>query len=81
MQTLFFVIFIIQVDISPEPPLSFTVFVKISATFGEGDTCEECINIENTPGIENDQDLLGSYKYTRKGWCPRTGEGLRLMGM
>ena len=61
MQILLFVIFIIQVDNSPEP-LSCIVFVKISVTFGGGGPCDECINIENTPGIENDPDLLGSYK-------------------
>ena len=38
------------------------IFVKISVTFGQGDSCEECINIENTPGIENDPELIGSYK-------------------
>ena len=37
-------------------------FVQISVNFGEEGPCDECINIENTPGIENDPELVGSYK-------------------
>ena len=62
MQTVFSVIFTIQVYTTTQAPQSSTVFVKISVTFGDGDQCEECITIENTPGIENDPELLGSYK-------------------
>ena len=62
MQTVFSVIFTIQVYTTTQAPQSFTVFVQISVIFGDGDQCEECITIENTPGIENDPELLGSYK-------------------